>query len=120
VKRFADELRYVHVWKRWLLWDGNRWSPDADGTVFRKAQELSPILLREALDIEDPDKRKKAVGEAIRAGDKAKIEALVALAQNHLGASPTLFDSNPMLLGVLNASSICAQANTGRRAERIL
>jgi hypothetical protein len=58
--------------------------------------------LREALEIEDADKRKKAVGEAIKAGDKAKIEALVTLAQNHLGASPTLFDADPLLLGVLN------------------
>src|SRR5262249_9160108 len=48
------------------------------------------------------DKRKKAVGEAIRAGDKAKIEAMVTLAQNHLGASPTLFDSDPLLLGASN------------------
>ncbi|HEU5313192.1 MAG TPA: phage/plasmid primase, P4 family [Candidatus Udaeobacter sp.] len=102
VKLFAAELRYVHAWKRWLLWDGNRWTSDADGAVFRKAQELSPILLREALEIEDADKRKKAVGEAIKAGDKAKIEALVTLAQNHLGASPTLFDADPLLLGVLN------------------
>jgi hypothetical protein len=43
VKLFAAELRYVHAWKRWLLWDGHPWTPDADGAVFRKAQELSPI-----------------------------------------------------------------------------
>src|ERR1700730_16619473 len=77
VKLFADELRYVHAWKSWLIWDGYRWTFDVDGTVFRKAQELSPILVREALDIEDTDKRKKAVGAGFRAGDKAKIEALV-------------------------------------------
>src|SRR5437879_13210087 len=77
VKLAGDELRYVHAWKRWLLWDGSRWTPDLDGAVFRKAQELSPILVREALDIEDTDKRRKALGEAVKAGDKAKIEAMV-------------------------------------------
>src|SRR6267143_56053 len=101
-KLFAADFRYVHAWKRWLLWDGNRWTADADGAVFRKAQELSPLLASEALKIDDADKRKKAVWEAVKAGDKAKIEAMVSLAQNHLAASPTLFDSNPMLLGVSN------------------
>lgn len=102
VELVGEELRYVHAWKRWLLWDGNRWTPDVDGAVFRKAQELSPLLLREALNIQDADKRKKAVGEAVKAGDRAKIEAMITLAQNHLGASPTLFDADPLLLGVSN------------------
>src|SRR5262249_17881355 len=61
-----------------------------------------PILVREASYIEDPDKRKKVMGLAFRAGDKAKIEAMVSLAQNHLGASPTFFDADPLLLGVAN------------------
>jgi putative DNA primase/helicase len=99
---FNDELRYVHAWKQWLLWDGYRWVADNNGAVFRKAQELHPILVQEASTIDDVEKRRSAFGYAIRAGDKAKIEAMISLAQNHLAASPTLFDSDAMLLGVYN------------------
>ena len=102
VKLFADELRYVHAWEKWLLWNGSRWVVDVDGAVFRKAQQLPPLLMVEASELEDVEKRNKAWGQAIRAGDKAKIEAMVSLARHDMGASPTLFDSDPMLLGVSN------------------
>ena len=45
-----DDLRYVHVWDKWLVWDGHRWDvvpthpvagewnePPAEGIVIRGA-----------------------------------------------------------------------------------
>ena len=90
--------------RKWLLWDGVRWAPDEDGAVLRKAQEMPKLFLQEASEIDDLDRRKKAAGAAIAAGDKRKIEAMISLAQCQIGiaASPTLFDSDPLLLGVCN------------------
>jgi putative DNA primase/helicase len=103
-KKYANELKYVQAWKQWLLWNGVRWVPDEDGAVFRKAQEIPKLLLKEAAEIDDDDRRKKAAGAAIRAGDRSKLEAMIKLAecQSGIAASPTLFDSNPFLLGVSN------------------
>ena len=95
IELFADELRYIHAWEKWLLWNGCRWVADVDGAVFRKAQELPPLLIEEASMLEDEDQRRRAWGQAIRAGDKAKIEAMVSLARHDMAASPTLFDSGP-------------------------
>jgi putative DNA primase/helicase len=102
VELFADDLRYVQAWDKWLLWDGFRWVADVDGAVFRKAQALPLLLIEEASMLEDPNQRDAAWRQAIRAGDKAKIEAMVGLARYHMAESPTLFDSDPMLLGVAN------------------
>jgi putative DNA primase/helicase len=99
---FGGELRYVYAWNKWVFWDGFRWAPDIDGEVFRKAQELSSLFLREASEMTDFDLRKKAAGLAIRAGDRTRIEAMVSLARCRMACSPTLFDSDPMLLGVSN------------------
>jgi len=117
-KKFAGELKYVQAWKKWLLWDGVRWVPDEDGAVFRKAQEMPNLFLQEASKINDPDRRKRAVAAANRSGDKSRIEALVGLAEFQVGiaASPTLFDSHPLLLGVSNG---VVDLQTGRfRAAR--
>jgi putative DNA primase/helicase len=103
-KKYANELKYVQAWKQWLLWDGVRWVPDEDGAVLRKAQEIPKLLQTEATEIEDDDKRKKALGAAIRAGDRTKLEAMVKLSecQSGISAAPVLFDSDPFLLGVSN------------------
>jgi putative DNA primase/helicase len=103
-KKCANELKYIQAWKRWLLWNGVRWVPDEDGAVFRKAQEIPRLLQKEAAEIEDDDKRKKAFVAAIRAGDRSKLEAMIKLAecQPGIAASPTLFDSDRWLLGVAN------------------
>jgi putative DNA primase/helicase len=103
-KKYADELKYVQAWKQWLLWNGVRWVPDEDGAVFRKAQEIPKLLLKEAAEIDNNDSRTKAAGAAIRAGDRSKLEAMIKLAecQPGIATSPTLFDSDPLLLGIAN------------------
>jgi putative DNA primase/helicase len=103
-KKFAGELKYVQAWKRWLLWDGVRWVPDEDGAVFRKAQEMWKRWLQEAWQITDFERAKKAVGAATNAGNQKLLNAMISVAQTQIGiaAPPTLFDSDPLLLGVSN------------------
>ncbi len=31
----GEDLRFVHDWGQWLLWDGRRWAEDHDGGVYR-------------------------------------------------------------------------------------
>ncbi len=28
---YGDRLRYVAAWRRWLVWDGQRWAHDGTG-----------------------------------------------------------------------------------------
>ncbi|PWT84459.1 MAG: hypothetical protein C5B58_04685 [Acidobacteria bacterium] len=102
--RIIGELRYVKAWKQRVVWDGVRWISDTDGAVVRKAQEMPKIFLQEAAEIANDDCRRRAALMASPAGDKNKIEAMINLAECQLGiaASPTLFDSDPLLLGTTN------------------
>jgi putative DNA primase/helicase len=70
----------------------------------RKAREMSKLFLLETVDINDDDKRKKAGGFALKAGDAQKLKAMIELAGSQAGiaATPQVFDSDPYLLGVLN------------------
>jgi putative DNA primase/helicase len=123
-KKYAAELKYVQAWKKWLLWDGVSWLSDEDGAVIRKAQEIPKLLLTEAMEIEDDDKRKKALGAAIRAGDRTKLEAMVKLSecQPGIGAMPVLFDSDPFSLGVSNGvvNLRTGEFRTARREDYII
>jgi putative DNA primase/helicase len=106
--RFAKQtdgnFRHVIAWNKWVVWDGHKWACDTDGSVSRKAQELPQLLMREATSISDFEVRKKAQSAAISAGNQRPLNAMITLAQCQLGipASPTLFDSDPWLLGVTN------------------
>jgi putative DNA primase/helicase len=116
-KLFGGDLRYIHAWKQWVFWDGSRWAPDVDGEVFRRAQDLSSLLMHEASQITDFERRKKAATLAIRAGDRTRIEAMISLAQCRMASRPTLFDSDPMLLGVSNGV-VDLRTGAFRRARR--
>src|ERR1044071_2671937 len=104
VQRHGNELRYVAAWKQWLVWDGTRWLLDSKVAAFRKAQEMPMLFLREAADIQDSDRRTKAARAALASGDEKKLNAMLNVAQYQLGiaASPSVFDSDPYLIGVTN------------------
>ena len=103
-EEFAGELKFVPALRKWLAWNGIRWAADDDGAVYRKAQEIPKLLLREAAEITDSAAQKQAAWAAIRSGDRAKLEAMVKLAESQpqFAAKPALFDSDPLLLGVSN------------------
>lgn len=48
-ERHADDLRYVAVWDRWLIWDGKRWAVDARLRVFDLVRTLCRDVLAEHL-----------------------------------------------------------------------
>ena len=82
-RKYAGELKYVQAWKKWLLWNGVRWVPDEDGAVFRKAQEIPKLLQKEAVEIDDDDRRKKAL-ESHPSWRPNKLEAMIKLASANL------------------------------------
>lgn len=104
VMKFGDDIRYVHRWKQWVQWNGVRWLRDDCDSILLKAQEMPKQFLREASLIDDSLARKAAARLAGVAGDNTKLKAMVILAQHQEGiaAPPGVFDSNPLLLGVLN------------------
>jgi putative DNA primase/helicase len=85
IDSYADILRYIHAWKSWLVWDGDRWRVDRTGSVQRLAIEFSQRKLTEAVQISGTDKaitnaREQAVRSALKLGDRVTISNFLELA----------------------------------------
>jgi hypothetical protein len=48
-QRHGPDLRHCFPWRKWLGWDGTRWSPDASGETARRAKEMVASLFRWAI-----------------------------------------------------------------------
>jgi putative DNA primase/helicase len=101
---YGDRLRYVPAWRRWLVWDGRRWGPDATGQADRWMKSIARRLMADALLVEDDAKRKAAVSIA-RAGESARgIRGALTLAGTVRGIAtdPADLDADPCLLNCPN------------------
>lgn len=101
---YSHQLRYDHARNRWLLWEGHRWAPDADGEVYRLAKEAARTRYLAAVEIADLEQRKKVSEFAVRSESRQKLDACLALAQNEhpITDSGANWDAAPYLLGVAN------------------
>jgi P4 family phage/plasmid primase-like protien len=101
---FGDELRFVHAFDSWLIWDGTRWRRDEDGGIQRLALQLSQRMLSEAAKLADHKQRTAVAERAIRLGNAAKIKSMLDLAKcdSSVVIAPSALDANPWLLGVEN------------------
>jgi putative DNA primase/helicase len=86
-----DELRHVAAWKRWLVWDGQRWKEDTTQEVRRRAQDF---CLEQA-------KLYGKLAEARRIRSSKTIDAVMREASGKAGLAATAeqWDKDPWLLG---------------------
>ena len=87
--RHANEVRYVDLWSKWLIWDGQRWSVDET----RKAFDLSREICR-AASAECNDKSAKLLASA------KTVAATLSLARADRRHAATVdqWDADPWLL----------------------
>jgi putative DNA primase/helicase len=48
--RHGKDLRYVHPWRTWLVWDGRRWAVDMTGRAVRRVKETQGALFQDITD----------------------------------------------------------------------
>ena len=106
VDRHGADLRFVHLWNKWLAWDGKRWKIDACGEVERMAVETVRSIYAEAERAHDDNERKAIAKWAMASESRSRIEAMIALARSlqDIPARPDALDSAPWLLNVQNGT----------------
>jgi putative DNA primase/helicase len=106
VHRHGKDLRYVHAWRRWLVWDGTRWRTDDTGEIRRRAKETVRSIYQDAADSADEGTRKTLASHAMKSEAEPRVNALVALAKSEAGipATPDQLDADPWLLNVANGT----------------
>lgn len=95
VAEYGVDLRFCKPWKKWLVWDGQRWREDATGEVMRRAKETARTVYGESSE-----------KHATRSESRAGIESMVVLAQTEPGIplKPEDLDAAPWRLNVLNGT----------------
>jgi hypothetical protein len=91
---FGDQIRYVVPWRKWLIWDGKRWSDDATGQVWRYAKKVADSI---------PAKK------GSRTHSAAGIAAMINLAGTEPGIvlAPEALDTDPYLVNCQTGRSTC-------------
>jgi putative DNA primase/helicase len=102
----ADDVRFVHGWKKWLYWDGRRWKQDAVAEVERLGKTTVRSMYGEARAIEDEERRKALVKHATASESVGRRTSMLRLAQSEVSvaAEPDGFDQLPMLLNCENGT----------------
>jgi putative DNA primase/helicase len=49
VRHFGERVRYVHLWKKWLVYADGLWRVDDSGELKRLAKETATRIYAEAL-----------------------------------------------------------------------
>ena len=118
VREHGENIRYVAIWKKWLVWTGTYWQIDNSGGVERLAKDTVLQIPKEG--IVELDRLARTTKEAERDKIQKKIKEILvwsknSQADNRLGAminlakselqialTPEDFDTDPFLLGVRN------------------
>ena len=122
---YAATFRYDHRRKRWLRWAGHWWEPDTDGESRRCALAIARLryAMAPSLYPEDLKEREAEAKWAIGSESRARLEALLTLAQNvhPLADVGDQWDTNPDLFGVENGvvELPTGRLRSGRPEDRV-
>lgn len=89
-EELGDELCYVHLWGRWLRWDGWRWSFDQTLSIFDRARTICRLAATEC-------KKPKEQTAIASAKTVAAVERLARSDRRH-AATVEQWDTHPWLL----------------------
>lgn len=101
---YNQKLRYDHRRSKWLEWRGHYWRTDDDGQITRLAIKAVDSRYCNVSEIESLDDRGKAASKAISSQQRARLSAMVAIAQDlkPIANNGDGWDSNPWLFGTAN------------------
>ena len=90
----------------WLVWDGRRWKPDADGAVMRCMKQTVRAMYARAGELENSDDRETAARWATQSESEARLRAAINLAETERDVivNPTQLDENPWLFNAGNGT----------------
>jgi putative DNA primase/helicase len=114
VHHHGRNLRYCWLWRKWLVWDGQRWVKDDTGEVYRLAKDTVASIYQEAAVAPDDEARKALAKHAVRSEAGARVKEMVDLARSDVPVMPDELDASA---DVLNTESGTIDLRTGELRE---
>ncbi|MDP2826697.1 MAG: phage/plasmid primase, P4 family [Sulfuritalea sp.] len=102
--RHGASLRYIHEFKKWIVFHRGRWLFDEDGAVMRLAKDTARSIFAEAARAPDLVEQKDLAQWAATSQSLARATAMIELAKSEPGIpiASCQLDRDPFLLGVEN------------------
>jgi putative DNA primase/helicase len=102
----GHNVRYCHPWKKWLIWDGKRWSLDETGAPIRLAKQTVRHMYDQAKEESDDAARTTLIKWALQSEKAERLTAMLKLAQSEPGVPIVIddLDQDPWLLNVENGT----------------
>lgn len=106
VTRHGAQIRYVHPWKKWLVYGQGRWQIDANGAIERLAKETVCSIYQEAADAGTADDRQELAKWAARCESHGQLRAMIDLAVSEPGipVRPDELDADPWRFNLRNGT----------------
>jgi putative DNA primase/helicase len=106
VRLFGDRIRYCVEFKKWLLWDGQRWQLCGQAEIYTLAIEAIRSLIGDAMKVDDFPLREKITKHSLASESAAKLKAMIDIAEKLPGVAihQHLLDSHHFKLNVLNGT----------------
>ena len=97
----GSNFRYVIESASWIVWNGSRWVPDADGGMTRLFVSAMQITGKQAFGIQDRSRSDALAKHALKSRDAAKVQAGLQMLRSILGVSVSLNDleADPWMIG---------------------
>jgi putative DNA primase/helicase len=104
VRLYGDNLRYCYKWRRWLVWDGKRWTMDGEAQAMELAKQAVRKLQHAGLSIPDDTKRPALVKWALGLERHDAREKALADARSSLPIAADDLDRDPWLFNCANGT----------------
>jgi putative DNA primase/helicase len=104
VDRCRDRVRWCPAAKKWLYWDGERWSWDERGEVVKLAHETARSIYKDAANETDPDRQKQIAKFALATQNESRINAMMSQAKPYLFVGMDDLDTDGWLLNCRNGT----------------
>ena len=96
----GEDMRFCHAFRKWMLWDGRRWTTDLTDQARRIAQNVMLEFLRQAVERQNEHAQKFARQSL----DSKRLSAMLLEAEPRLFVIPEELDTQPHLLNCLNGT----------------
>lgn len=106
VDAHGEDIRYVSLWRRWIVWDGTRWAEDEDGRVVEMMRNVALGIYGEAAKEIDPDRKASLAKWAGKSQDHHRITNAIRQAESIPGMpiSSDQLDADRNLFNVRNGT----------------
>jgi putative DNA primase/helicase len=106
VDQHGADLRYVHIWDRWIYWNTTHWENDNTDEVVRRSKSVVKSIYVEAGESSSKEDRQALSQHAVKSESEGRIKSMASLAQSEIeiAITPARLDTEAMLLNCNNGT----------------